>query len=53
MPLSLKVNAPTRKARQKLAIAPIQTTIGKGKAFPNTAEVYMPTPKKAAGANEM
>jgi len=28
-------------------------TTGKGNAFPSTAEVYMPTPKNAAGASEM
>jgi hypothetical protein len=53
MPLSLRVKAPTRRARQKLARAPIQITIGKENAFPNRAEVYMPTPKNAAGASEI
>jgi hypothetical protein len=53
MPLSLKVRAPMRMARQKLATPPIMTTIGKGNAFPMTAEVYIPTPKNAAGAREI
>jgi hypothetical protein len=32
---------------------PIHITAGKDNAVPNRAEVYIPTPKKAAGASEM
>jgi hypothetical protein len=53
MPLSLRVKAPIGRARQKLARPPIQITAGKESALPSTADAYMPTPKKAAGANEM
>jgi hypothetical protein len=53
MPLSLKVRAPMRRARQILATPPMAITIGKGNTFPIMAEVYMPTPKNAAGAREI
>jgi hypothetical protein len=53
MPLSLRVKAPTRRARQKLARPPIPITAGKGNKNPMRAEVYTPTPKNAAGANEI
>jgi hypothetical protein len=53
IPLSLRVKAPTRRARQKLARAPIPITKGKDRAFPRMAAVYMPTPKNAAGASEI
>jgi hypothetical protein len=53
MPLSLRVKAPTRRARQKPVKPPIPITIDKGNSKPNRAEVYTPTPKNAAGANEI
>ncbi|GAH95193.1 unnamed protein product [marine sediment metagenome] len=53
MPLSLRVKAPTGRATQKLARPPIPITIGRGNASPSMAEVYMPTPKKAADASDM
>jgi hypothetical protein len=52
MPRSLRVNAPTRRARQKLARAPIPITRGKEITFPKAADVYIPTPKNAADASE-
>jgi hypothetical protein len=53
MPLSLKVSRPIKRASIKLKRLPATITTGRGNAFPNRAEVYMPTPKKAAEANEM
>jgi len=53
MPLSLRVKAPIGRARQKLVRPPIHITAGKDNAVPSIAEVYIPTPKKAAGASEM
>jgi hypothetical protein len=53
MPLNLRVKAPIGRARQKLVRPPIQITVGNDKVVPRIAEVYMPTPKKAAGASEM
>jgi hypothetical protein len=53
MPLNLRVKAPTRKARQKLARPPMTITIGRGNTLPSIAAAYMPTPKKAAGASDI
>jgi hypothetical protein len=53
IPLNLKVRRPINRARIKLNRLPARITIGRGNAFPNRAEVYMPTPKKAADASEM
>jgi len=53
MPLNLRVSRPIHKASMKLNRLPATITTGKGKAFPNRAEVYMPTPKKAADARDM
>jgi hypothetical protein len=53
MPLSLRVRRPTHMARIKLNKPPEMITTDRGNAFPNRAEVYMPTPKKAADAKEM
>jgi len=53
MPLSLSVSRPIKRARIKLNTLPAIITIGRGNAFPRIAEVYTPTPKKAAEANEI
>jgi hypothetical protein len=53
MPLSLRVSRPMKRATMKLTRPLIMITAGKGSACPNIAEVYTPTPKKAADASEM
>ena len=53
MPLSLRVSKPIKIARMKLTRPPIAIKTGRGNASPSTAEVYTPTPKKAAEASEM
>jgi len=53
IPLSLRVSRPIHRASIKLNRLPAKITTGSGNAFPNRAEVYTPTPKKAADANEM
>jgi hypothetical protein len=53
MPLNLKVSRPIKRARMKLNRLPAMMTTGRGNTFPIKAEVYTPTPKKAAEANEM
>ena len=53
MPLNLSVRRPMHKARMKLRRLASRITTGRGSALPNKAEVYTPTPKKAADAREM
>ena len=53
MPLSLRVSKPIKIARMKLTRPPIAIKTGRGNASPSMAEVYTPTPKKAADAREM
>jgi hypothetical protein len=53
MPRSLRVRRPIKMASIKLSRLPATITTGKGNDFPNRADVYTPTPKKAAEASEM
>jgi hypothetical protein len=53
MPLSLRVITPTSRDRKKLKNPPIMITKGRGRLCPSTADVYIPTPKKAAEASEI
>jgi hypothetical protein len=53
IPFSLRVSRPTHKASIKLNKPPEMITTGRGNTFPINAEVYTPTPKKAADASEM
>jgi hypothetical protein len=53
IPLSLKVRRPIQRASIKLNRLPATITTGRGNDFPSKAEVYTPTPKKAADAREM
>jgi hypothetical protein len=53
MPLSLRVSRPIKRASIKLMRLPARITTSRGNVFPMRAEVYTPTPKKAADASEM
>jgi hypothetical protein len=53
MPLSLRVTRPMGRASRKLRRPPIGIITGKGNILCRKPIVYMPTPKNAAGANDM
>jgi hypothetical protein len=53
MPLSLRVSRPMKRASIKLTRPPMTITTGRDNACPSIAEVYTPTPKKAADASDI
>jgi hypothetical protein len=53
MPLSLSVRRPINRASVKLKKLARRITRGRASSFPSKADVYTPTPKKAAVAREI